>query len=93
MVLLAGNMLRMTVLHDDWENSADAIGAAQARAAQAGAEGGAGGASWFARNGPPVIVLHDGLSGAQASPPPPPSRTKWTRLVHPSVLIGHVSSH
>jgi hypothetical protein len=22
-------------------------------------------------------------------PPPPPSRTKWTRLVHPSVLIGH----
>jgi len=28
-----------------------------------------------------------------SSPPPsPPSRTKWTRLVHPSVLIGHVSS-
>jgi len=28
-------------------------------------------------------------------PPPPPlpfPRTKWTRLVHPSVLIGHVSS-
>jgi hypothetical protein len=25
-------------------------------------------------------------------PPSPPSRTKWTRLVHPSVLIGHVSS-
>ena len=25
-------------------------------------------------------------------PPPPPSRTKWTLLVHPSVLIGHVSS-
>ena len=24
------------------------------------------------------------------APPPPPSRTKWTRLVHPSVLIGHV---
>ena len=23
---------------------------------------------------------------------PPPSRTKWTRLVHPSVLTGHVSS-
>jgi len=23
--------------------------------------------------------------------PPPPSRTKWTRLVHPSVLTGHVS--
>ena len=26
------------------------------------------------------------------SPPPPPSRTKWIRLVHPSVLTGHVSS-
>jgi len=25
-------------------------------------------------------------------PPSPPSRTKWTRLVHPSVLIGHVLS-
>jgi hypothetical protein len=24
------------------------------------------------------------------SAPPPPSRTKWTRLIHPSVLIGHV---
>jgi hypothetical protein len=24
--------------------------------------------------------------------PPPPSRTKWTRLIHPSVLTGHVSS-
>ena len=24
--------------------------------------------------------------------PPPPSRTNWTRLVHPSVLTGHVSS-
>jgi hypothetical protein len=23
-------------------------------------------------------------------PPPSPSRTKWTRLVHPSVLTGHV---
>ena len=22
--------------------------------------------------------------------PPPPSRTKWTRLVHAAVLIGHV---
>ena len=32
----------------------------------------------------------DGASAAEA--PPPPSRTKWTRLVHPSVLIGHVSS-
>ena len=26
------------------------------------------------------------------SPPPPPSRTKWTRLVPPSVLTGHVSA-
>jgi len=24
------------------------------------------------------------------TPPPPPSRTKWTRLVPPSVLTGHV---
>ena len=24
-------------------------------------------------------------------PPPPPSRTKWTHLVHPPVLTGHVS--
>jgi len=30
---------------------------------------------------------------ARAPPPLPPSRTKWTRLVHPSVLIGHVSSY
>ena len=27
-----------------------------------------------------------------AAPPPPPSRTKWTRLVHPSVLTGHVTA-
>ena len=32
------------------------------------------------------------LAGGQALPPPPPSRTNWTRLVHPSVLTGHVSS-
>ena len=32
-------------------------------------------------------------SGCGSSTPPlPPSRTKWTRLVPPSVLIGHVSS-
>ena len=30
-------------------------------------------------------------AAAQARPAPP-SRTKWTRLVHPSVLTGHVSS-
>ena len=36
----------------------------------------------------------DELLGTLASPPPPPppSRTKWTRLVPPSILIGHVSS-
>ena len=38
-----------------------------------------------------------GLSAARRewagrASPPPPSRTKWTLLVHPSVLIGHVSS-
>ena len=32
------------------------------------------------------------MSAARAPPPLPPSRTKWTRLVHPSVLIGHASS-
>ena len=26
------------------------------------------------------------------SAPPPPSRTNWTRLVHPSVLTGHIGS-
>jgi len=31
-------------------------------------------------------------AAVNAPPPPsPPSRTKWTRLVHPSVLTGHVS--
>jgi len=29
---------------------------------------------------------------AWGTAPPPPSRTKWTRLVHPSVLTGHVQS-
>jgi hypothetical protein len=28
---------------------------------------------------------------ADSPTPPPPSRTKWTRLVHPSLLTGHVS--
>ena len=35
----------------------------------------------------------DGLGEQVATlegPPPPPSRTKLTRLVHPSVLTGHV---
>jgi hypothetical protein len=29
------------------------------------------------------------LLAASQALPPHPSRTKWTRLVHPSVLIGH----
>jgi hypothetical protein len=34
------------------------------------------------------------LSGdrLQARPPPPPSRTDWTRLVPPPVLNGHAAS-
>ena len=35
----------------------------------------------------------DGASGSGTVPPPPPPRTKWTRLVHPSVLIGHAAGH
>jgi hypothetical protein len=34
----------------------------------------------------------EGLETRCAPPPLPPSRTKWTRLVHPSVLTGYVSS-
>ena len=33
-----------------------------------------------------------GVWGTVCSGGPPPSRTKWTRLVHLSVLTGHVSS-
>ena len=36
--------------------------------------------------------LRGALGLPPRGPPPPPSRTKWTRLVHPSVLTGHVSS-
>ena len=37
------------------------------------------------------VPMPPGLCAALShAPPPPPSRTKWTRLVHPSVLIGHV---
>ena len=41
-----------------------------------------------------TLAVGDILARARPPPPPPPSssRTKWTRLVHPSVLIGHVSS-
>ena len=31
------------------------------------------------------------LRRLRGAPPPPPSRTKWTHLVHPPVLTGHVS--
>jgi hypothetical protein len=34
----------------------------------------------------------DGVPGWGSPAPPPPSRTKWTRLVDPSVLTGRVSS-
>ena len=34
-------------------------------------------------------VVHGDLT-SEPSSQPPPSGTKWTRLVHPSVLIGHV---
>ena len=37
-------------------------------------------------------ILSRACACRHAVPPPPPSRTKWTRLVHPSVLTGHVSS-
>ena len=41
---------------------------------------------------PPRAPPHESLYTLPCVTPPPPSRTKWTRLVHPSVLIGHVSS-
>ena len=41
---------------------------------------------------PPPLLRFSLPAGAPPPPPPLPSRTKWTRLVHPSVLIGHVSS-
>ena len=48
-----------------------------------------------------VLKLHGALEqelqqvfkgSARKAPPPPPSRTDWTRLVPPPVLTGHVSS-
>jgi hypothetical protein len=45
------------------------------------------------RGGRAVSRRSTSLRSIRPSPPPPfPSRTKWTRLVHTSVLIGHVSS-
>jgi hypothetical protein len=38
------------------------------------------------------VAAHAARSLPRRPSPPPPSRTKWTRLVHPSVQIGHVSS-
>ena len=38
------------------------------------------------------VATRCGDAYAEVAPPPPPSRTKWTRLVHPPVLIGHVWS-
>jgi len=40
----------------------------------------------------PAAPRRAGTSTARqaTTPPLPPSRTKWTRLVHPSVLTGHV---
>ena len=34
----------------------------------------------------------DAVSRGAAGPPPPPSRTKWTRRVPHPVLIGHAAS-
>ena len=60
-----------------------------APAAQASAARGAG-AGACAEAG--CVGRCTGTRGSRSRRPPPPSRTKWTRLVHPSVLTGHVSS-
>jgi len=52
---------------------------------QMGGPGGPPGMGGPGGMGPP------GLLPPRHLPPPPPSRTKRTRLVHPSVLTGHVS--
>ena len=67
------------------------------RAADARARGaGCGGAGLVqrARGGVQSKAAHDALRArvVQNGKALPPSRTKWTRLVHPSVLTGHVSS-
>ena len=71
-------------------------------AGEKGAAGGAGGGLRLAEIGRvlenrtcrqlTVFMLLTGLAGQVYHSPPPPSRTKWTRLVHLSVLTGHVSS-
>ena len=54
------------------------------------------GASPARRQAPPATLARPTRrrrpAGVRVGSPPPPSRTKWTRLVHPFVLIGHVSS-
>ena len=50
-------------------------------------------AVFFCSPGPASLPDWSATERVRGAPPPPlPSRTKWTRLVHPSVLIGHVSS-
>ena len=46
------------------------------------------------RAGAALATLLERCAESPVHPPPPlpPSRTKWTRLVHPSILTGHVSS-
>jgi hypothetical protein len=48
---------------------------------------------WCESGGPEEDFVNSGLGSAQvAQPPPPPSRTKWTRRVPHPVLIGHAAS-
>jgi hypothetical protein len=68
-----------------WQRArAAAHAAALAEAEALGASGGDEGASEELGAAAPA--------DARSPLPPPPSRTNWTRLVHPSVLTGHVSS-
>ena len=48
-------------------------------------------AEWYVVDSAALPPDHDRVVHTERKVPPP-SRTKWTRLVHPSVLIGHVSS-
>jgi len=45
---------------------------------------------WYCPSVRQVLLPAEHSRGAR--PPPPPSRTEWTRLVPPPVLTGHVSS-
>ena len=44
---------------------------------------------WYCPSVRQVLLPAEHSRGAR--PPPPPSRTEWTRLVPPPVLTGHVS--